>query len=103
VTGLVTGPRSPTNSLQDPQFQINSGGKQARGPNTKCRRRRRKRMMMMIIIIIIIIIYRKTNNRVTEVCGLFLSPADSTKNKKLMNNFNGSIKNKEATKYRIYS
>jgi hypothetical protein len=31
----------PTDSLQDPQFKINSDGKQARGPNMKGRRIRR--------------------------------------------------------------
>jgi hypothetical protein len=35
ATGLITRPRSRTNCLSDPQFQINSDWKQVRGPNTK--------------------------------------------------------------------
>jgi hypothetical protein len=36
ATGLISRPRSPTNCLYDPYFQMNSDWKQARGLNTKC-------------------------------------------------------------------
>jgi hypothetical protein len=41
ATGLFPRPRSPTNCLQDSQFQINSDEEKARGPYTKGIRRRR--------------------------------------------------------------
>jgi hypothetical protein len=44
VTGLITLPRTPT-VYEDPYYQINSNGKQARRPNTKGRNLKAKGLM----------------------------------------------------------